>query len=511
MSHKKRIPCSTTLRVFVAVCLLCLSSVYAEIPAFPGAEGFGQNAVGGRGGAVYHVTTLNDTGPGSFRDAVSRPNRTVVFDVAGVIPIKSRISVADHVTIAGQTAPGDGVVVYGNGLSFSGADHAIVRYMRFRMGIEGDKGKDAITIAEGSPMIFDHVSVSWGRDETFSISGEDGLFTIQNAIIAQGLDTHSCGGLLQNWGGISVLRTLYIDNHTRNPKVKGVNQFVNNVVYNWRVAGYILGDSSVVSHANVMANYYIAGPQTPDKSPFSRGNENFNIYAVDNVFDANKNGLLDGKTLQRPDYGVVTWLAAPNDFPVIQTVYEPRIAYKRIVSQAGACLPARDQVDQFLVTQLTSLGKEGKVISNENQNPVKGPGSLQSGQSPKDTDQDGMPDLWENAMAGLDASTPDNNGDIDNNDYTNLEDYLNWLAVPHAIAAKNTNRKIDLRTCTAGFNPDAVYTIDAVTHGTATMAPGQSIVMFQPETDFTGLSEVSFTVNDGDKMSDKVVILITNN
>lgn len=134
--------------------------------AFPGAEGFGQGAVGGSNGKVYVVSNLNDSGAGSLRDAVSQPDRIVVFQVGGLINIKERIVVSKRVSILGQTAPGDGITVYGNGWSFSNADDAIVRYIRIRMGKGGSSGKDAAGIAEGKNMIFDHVSVSWGRDET---------------------------------------------------------------------------------------------------------------------------------------------------------------------------------------------------------------------------------------------------------------------------------------------------------------------------------------------------------
>ena len=122
-----------------------------------------------------------------------------------------------------------GITIYGNGMSWSNANEAIVRYIRVRMGKSGDSGKDGITIAEGKNMIFDHVSVSWGRDETFSVSGKVSNVTIQNSIVAQGLETHSCGGLIQTDGGVSLFRNLYIDNKTRNPKVKGKNDFQNNV------------------------------------------------------------------------------------------------------------------------------------------------------------------------------------------------------------------------------------------------------------------------------------------
>ena len=122
-----------------------------------------------------------------------------------------------------------GITVYGNGWSWSDADDSIVRYVRIRMGKGGTSGKDAITIASGSRLIFDHVSVSWGRDETFSISGDAANVSVQDSVIAQGLETHSCGGLMETDGGISLFRNLYVDNNTRNPKVKGVNDFQNNV------------------------------------------------------------------------------------------------------------------------------------------------------------------------------------------------------------------------------------------------------------------------------------------
>lgn len=176
---------------------------YGEVLAFPGAEGYGRNAVGGRHGEVYHVNTLADSGKGSLRDAVSKPGRIIVFDVAGIIRLQSPLAFSKNLTIAAQTAPGDGIVVYGNQVSFSGADNLICRYLRIRMGVNGKDGKDAAGVAYGSNMIFDHMSVTWGRDECFSINGDPKKpgdqprnITIQNSFIGQGLQPHSCGGLI---------------------------------------------------------------------------------------------------------------------------------------------------------------------------------------------------------------------------------------------------------------------------------------------------------------------------
>ncbi|MBR4845946.1 MAG: Por secretion system protein, partial [Bacteroidaceae bacterium] len=132
-----------------------LTMAEAQQLAFPGAEGFGKYAVGGRNGTVYHVTNLNDSGAGSLRDAVSQPNRIIVFDVAGVIKLESRLVFKNNLYVAGQTAPGEGITVYGNGVSFSGASNTIVRYLRFRMGVVGDSGKDAAGISNGTDMMFD--------------------------------------------------------------------------------------------------------------------------------------------------------------------------------------------------------------------------------------------------------------------------------------------------------------------------------------------------------------------
>ncbi|MBN1927157.1 MAG: fibronectin type III domain-containing protein [Prolixibacteraceae bacterium] len=453
------------VKYFLSLVLGLLAlTLNAQQLAFPGAEGFGRFATGGRGGTVVHVTNLNDSGAGSFRDAVSQPNRIVVFDVAGIIHINSRIVFAKNLTIAGQTAPGEGIVVYGDGVSFSGADNMICRYMRFRMGAGGTSGKDAAGIANGKNMIFDHVSVTWGRDETFSISWdnkgtEPTNITIQNSIIGQGLMTHSCGGLVQTSGGVTLFRNLYIDNHTRNPKVKGLNQFVNNVVYNWGGGGgYILGDSEGTSWATIVNNYFIKGPGTT-VSTYSRANNNFQLYASGNYEDGNRDGSLNGVLNVKNDYGPAFWVEDPQYWadvpagdakkipqmhPGIEEMTSAEEAYHWIVENVGAILPARDQVDRLMIAELTSLGTAGEIISHENELATNGPGEIFSGDKLPDTDNDGMPDVWEDANGtnkGInDAAVIGADG------YSNIERYINGISEPISFLKNPVNIRATAKT-----------------------------------------------------------------
>ncbi len=471
--------------IVIALAQSAFTSAQSPLPAFPGAGGFGANATGGRGGSVYIVTNLNDSGPGSFRDAVSQPNRYVVFAVGGVIRINSRIQVAPNLTIAGQTAPGEGITIYGNGLSFSNANNTITRYLRVRMGVVGDSGADAISIAEGDNMIFDHVSVSWGRDETFSISGTPSNITVQDSIIAQGLFSHSAGGLLQTSGGVSIVRCLYIDNTTRNPKVKGVNEFVNNVVYNWGSGGgYILGDSAGDSFVNVIENYYINGPDTAIQ-PFTRGNLNFHIYAQNNYLDDNLNGRLDGAVVPQSGYTTVDWIATPFPYPTLNAMPAPE-AYDYVIANVGASR-VRDRIDQRLIEEAQSLGSLGEIISNENDPPMSGPGPVAGGRAPVDTDQDGMPDYWEIA-AGLNPNVDDHNGDADGDGYTNLENYLNSLVKGGVQQGSITGVTDDTGLSTT----DAITSDDTLTlNGVA--RPGASVTVTKVGTGALG----STTVDSG--------------
>lgn len=376
----------------VIVMLTACATMSAQQLAFPGAQGWGRHATGGRTGTVYHVTNLNDSGTGSLRDAVSQPNRIVVFDVSGVIRITSRIVFKNNLYVAGQTAPGEGITVYGDGVSFSGANNIIVRYMRFRMGAVGTKDKDAGGIANGQNMIFDHCSFSWGQDENFSINWDNKgtapqNITLMNSIVGQGLMTHSAGGLMQG-DRISLYRILLVDNSTRNFKVKGTNQYVNNLVYNWKNAAYNMGgDSEGTSYANIESNLFINGPAVGGNC-LTGGNANFHFYGIDNWQDANRDGVYNPTEFTGDGGG--DRQATPYDYPELEKWAATELVEK-LLPEVGASLPYRDLADCYMVDEVLSFGKRGNLITNENELPIGVPTSWAwfKGEKPTDSDEDG--------------------------------------------------------------------------------------------------------------------------
>ncbi|MFC3197853.1 LamG-like jellyroll fold domain-containing protein [Parapedobacter deserti] len=451
--------CGITVAVGALLLWCSPGPAQGQTLAFPGAEGFGRYATGARGHAnpqVYVVTNLNDSGPGSLRDALSQPGRFVVFAVGGVIALQSRLVIPSNTTIAGQTAPGDGIVVYGRGISYSGANNVITRFMRFRCGVNGGAGRseDALGIANGHDLIFDHLSVSWGIDEVFSINWDNrgtdpDNITIQNSIIGQGVHrhNHSAGGLMEPGGKVSILRSLYHSNKTRNPKVKGINEFVNNVVYNFGNVGntyghsvsgdgYIMGGSASTSHVNIVNNYFIAGPHTPPRNtPFSRGTPTFNLYASGNYWDDNKDGALNGSLIPEDDSGYPgvepgNFHAQPYEYPYTPNALTAQQAYDWVVANVGANFPRRDQVDELIIAELASVGTEAVYVYREDDLPLAngGLGVVDGAPARLDTDGDGIPDEWEDAN-GLDKHDPADalaESNIDPN-YLNIEVYINSL------------------------------------------------------------------------------------
>ena len=338
------------------------------IPAFSGAEGFGKFATGGNGGETVHVTTLDDSGPGSFREAVSKPNRIVVFDVGGVIRLKSNVAVSSHITLDGSTAPTDGITLYGRSTSFSDQHDVIVRYMRFREGIAGDKGKCSVNLSGGGDMIFDHCSIEWGRWDCLGLTVGSHDITFQYCIIGEGVDPQRFGSLSDDVTNITYSHNLWINNQSRNPKAKGRIQYINNVVYNWGVTGLVGGHSAADHFLDAIGNYFIAGPNssahfTGEYKPTDH------VYQKDNLTDMDKDGKLNGRPVVPADFGsgdeAPTLVDNLTVAPQIAVTIEPaQVAFSNVIAHAGSSLH-RDAVDARLIDAVLSFGKTGKIIHDE--------------------------------------------------------------------------------------------------------------------------------------------------
>lgn len=438
------------LRLTASVILLCGAAlpVAAQQLAFPGAEGAGRFSEGGRGGRVIAVTNLNDSGPGSLRAALEadRP-RTVVFRVSGTIALKSDINVTNgRLTIAGQTAPGDGITIRDHTLNIA-ANDVVVRYIRARLGAASGTQQDAITITRGRRIILDHVSASWSIDETLSSSAHynkpgDGVYdlTVQWSIIANSLrksnhdkGEHGYGSLIRAARGakLSWHHNLWANHLDRMPRpgnysmpgddqVGASMEFRSNVFYNWGKgrSGYNADVSTHIRYSFI-DNSYIAGPDSKGSFAFEEQNQLARAYWSGNSM----NGSIpaDQRTLVIGNIPTGYWLSAPVDVAPVTPDPAPS-AYARVLAEAGASL-VRDAVDRKIVAGVRD--RSGRIIDSEADD--GGWPALRSGDAPVDSDGDGMPDAWERAR-GLDPASADGAADRDRDGFSNLEEYLNELA-----------------------------------------------------------------------------------
>lgn len=413
--------------------------IHAQQLAFPGAEGYGAYASGGRGGTVVHVTNLNDSGAGSLAEAVSKPGRIVVFDVGGVIDItKSNLTIASNITIAGQTAPGEGITLYGGRVIAAGSSNVIIRYIRMRGSIAMNRSKCTLTLDNCDKVILDHCSISWGRWDNVHIKDATNI-TWQNCIISEGIDPQRFGAITDGTTNWTVAHCLWADNKSRNPKMKCGIQYYNNVVYNYG-NGIIGGHSSALHYQDVINNYFITGPNSGSSNKyFDQWTETDHLYSTGNYTDGNNDGVLNGTLIT--DYNGATPMANPNfktTHPMnLKTAEE---AYCDIVEHVGASR-VRDAHDQRIIDQLTSLGKKGAFIDDESG--VGGIGTLAGGSVLKDSDGDGMPDEWEEAN-GTNKNKYDANEDANGDGYTNIETYINSLARKSDYMMPPTNVKAKL-------------------------------------------------------------------
>lgn len=435
-----------------AACAAIPLSAVAATPAFPGAEGFGAGASGGRGQSVYEVTNLDDSGPGSLRDAVGQPNRTVVFRVSGTIDLQSRLQVGKpNITIAGQTAPGDGICLRGHELFVRDTENVIVRFIRSRPGDESKSELDAVTIWNSKDVILDHCSMSWSTDSLNDVVKESGNVTVQWCILSEPLvhSVHSKGahGYATGWdgrtkGGMSAHHNLIAHAASRAPRIgyfktgRGLIDCRNNVIYN---SGPSYGAET--DDLNYVGNYYRPGPDTPklrkEVSLFDVWADDTRMYAAGNVYEgqdrvaSDNNGAIVFKEGNKnndgtPRTGNAKTCLVGKPFEVAPVTTHPaERAYELILERAGAVLPARDVVDARIINDVKN--RTGHLIDSEKE--VGGWPELKSAPAPADSDHDGMPDEWEKTN-GLNPNDPADGAAVasDKGGYSNLEIYLNELA-----------------------------------------------------------------------------------
>lgn len=431
--------------------------------AFPGAEGFGRFAKGGRGGDVYHVTTLADDGSGSLREGFrsAQGPRTIVFDVSGTIELKTPLVLEkSFLTIAGQTAPGDGICIKDQTFQIKKASHIIVRYVRFRLGDQNKPpgtGPDCLNTTDVSHVIFDHISVSWGIDGNHDLR-RGGSFTLQWSIYAEALNEslHEKGShaMLASFrdltDSISLHHNLFASSRERHPtlagsprtKAEAVVDFRNNVIYN--VSGATnLGNCRI----NVINNVYQPGPNTPKGAkPLATKTENRgalhaflagNLFIGDRVLTADNYQAIDFTRWTKGNYLPTSLEAirADGEFDVGDArpvTDSAEVTYDRVLRHAGATHP-RDTADARLVEGI----RAGTHRLIDSQQQVGGWPVLQSQAAPLDTDGDGMPNDWEQQRRLNPDDASDGPADRDGYAYTNLEEYLNGLC--HAVADAASN------------------------------------------------------------------------
>jgi len=426
------------------------------VPAFPGAQGYGAKSVGGRGGRILFVTNLNSSGEGSLRQAIEDIGpRIVIFRVGGTIHLKEDMLIRNpYITIAGQTAPGDGIAVRGAGIRV-GTHDVIIRNMRYRIGDAQDgplsTSRDGINISNSATgqdvynVMIDHSSVSWGVDENVSTwTNKVYDVTYQWSISSEALDcsihidegatTPNCQGMGALFGDdaqrISIHHNLFANNPNRNPRVVGRSgQVINNVVYNWKNEGTIVGvnNNGQDQVYDIVGNFYKPGRDTRTVAPANRGirissgvRDTSKMYVKGNIgpnrgadSDPEWNAVYEENV--RSSYKMITPQLAGGI-----TTTSARQAYDEVLAGAGAIIPRRDPVD----TRAVNDTKNGTGQKIDSQNQVGGWPYMNGGAAPADTDNDGIPDQWEKGR-GLNPGNASDGNAIAPSGYTWVEEYIN--------------------------------------------------------------------------------------
>jgi pectate lyase len=441
------------MRSFFIGCLAVVSLISLRaadtLPAFPGAEGFGANTPGGRGGQVLIVTNLADSGPGSLREAcLTQGPRIVVFRVAGTIALKSPITVKEpYLTLEGQSAPGDGICL--RDATFGVATHdVIIRYLRCRLGDVTRREDDSLDVLNGcSNVIFDHCTATWSIDECLSLSGNNQNITIQWCLIGESLNhsvhskgEHGYGSLARANGPVTFHDNLWLHNDSRNPRMgdnygRGPNfptfDFRNNIVYDF--GGTASGLTQGKLKINYVDNYLRPGPSSRARTPITIGpKSDIQFYIRDNIYEGHADFTADntkffsttefqetnsdGTTAMKTEVRTVD---QPFDAPRVVTV-PAKDLLKLVLPKVGASLPKRDPVDTRLIGHVWN--HTGHIIDSQKQ--VGGWPELKGGKVPLDSDNDGIPDAWE-IKHGMNPHDASDASQIGKYGYSNIEEYLN--------------------------------------------------------------------------------------
>ena len=436
------------------VAVVTTSQASTQLIAFPGAEGYGRFTEGGRGGDVYYVENLNDAGPGSLREGIDTVDgpRTILFEVSGTISLESPLRFeGSHLTIAGQSAPGDGITLKDHNIHLYNASHVIIRYLRIRLGDENKENEapDVITTDYCDNLILDHLSLSWGIDGNHDSRGCKN-YTMQWCILSEALHDsihpkgpHAmCASFRAPLSNVTIHHNLFATSRERHPTIGGsvleaewILDFRNNVVYNWCGAANVCDN-----RVNAVNNYFRPGPETDVSRPpvamkahlpdVARGHMSGNVFEGRDDLTKNNFASVDFVRWLGPDSkyryaGTVDdWkVEAPYNLGANTPVTQPAAeAYELVLARAGVS-HTRDAVDRRTIEDVRNAA--GKLLDSQNE--VGGWPVLKGVAAPRDRDRDGMPDGWE-LERGLDPGDPADGPRIDvNSGYTNLEVYLNEL------------------------------------------------------------------------------------
>ncbi|MCI6504449.1 MAG: hypothetical protein MSA13_07540 [Prevotella sp.] len=499
--------------------------------AFPGAEGYGRFAIGGRGGTVYHVTSLDDDPvnpqPGTFRYGITKVQgpRTIVFDISGYIELKSRLVCSDkYVTIAGQTAPGKGIIL--RGAPFGMNSDGITRFMRIHRGYasteaDQNKGLDGFGIAGGDHAIMDHCSIAWTTDEGFSSRGAKSI-TLQRTMISEALNcadhpnygAGTCHGYAATIGGGqgsgvgSFHHNLLAHCEGRNWSISGgltgggaydgAHDIFNNVVYNWGGRATDGGSHEI----NFVNNYYRKGAATTQNYLLrlqleGTGSGTQSAYVSGNIREE-INGTMTRDQLnatyryETSNGQVVNWQPFVSEpfFPSYATVETAESALRSVLSDVGANMPVLTDHDQRIIRETldkkytytgSKTGKKGLIDHEEDAGGYE-PIDVVTRPENYDTDGDGMPDWWEH-INGHDPYIADNNSDADGDGYTAIEHYLNWMATPHYEINGGETQDINLAELFAGYTEDATFYTSFKKEGYKTSIDGTMLRVSVPDTD----------------------------